>query len=294
MFALLTGGLVAGSAVSIESAVTTQEPRAFGYSVGDVVTRNISVDVPAGLTLDKESLTKHGRRGKAIELREVQWRRSSLDGGERHLLRLDYQVFVSPRDVRTFELPPLTLRLVGQPADQEVRIDAWPLTVAPLVPVAVSPRHGLGDLRPDQPAPLIDTDAPRGRLVFYAVVLVALLGYLAFVYVGLPGWTRWQRPFSKAWRELRGLDEKDSAERWHGALQSVHQALNRTAGHVLFESGIDRFVARDPRFVTLRDDLAAFFQRSNEAFFSGRTVRRDDRWLIDFCRRCRDAERGAA
>lgn len=296
-FALLIGALVANALPARafeEVGLSRQEPRAFGYSVGDVVTRTFTIDVPARFVLDAESLPKHGRRGKAIELRNIEWRQSSLAGGERHVLRLDYQVFVSPREVRTLELPPLTLRLAGQPRDENVRIDAWPLTVAPLVPIEVSPRDGLGDLRPDRPALVIDTSASRARLAAYAVVLTCLLGYLVFVYYGLPWWSRRHRPFSTAWSELRGLRANRSVAQWREAFQRVHQALNQTAGQVLFEAGIDRFIAKDPRFAALRGDLATFFRRSNEAFFSGSLEQHDSRWLIDFCRRCRDAERGAA
>lgn len=288
-------GVLCTSVQAFETAaVSTQEPRAFGYAVGDVMTRVVTIDVPARLALDKESLPRHGSRGKAIELRDVEWRDETVSGGTRHVLRLDYQVFVAPREVRTFELPALTLRLAGKPRDEDVRIDSWPVTVAALAPVEPSPRHGLGELRPDRTAPAIDTFASRARLVLYAATASVLLGYLAFVYLGVPWWNRRHRPFSMLWRDLRGLGAVGSDAQWRAACARVHQALNRAAGHVLFEAGIERFIAKDPRYKALRDDLVAFFRRSNEAFFSGHPTESDHRWLIDLCRRLRDAERGAA
>jgi len=296
MRALLSSAVLLAAALPVcgfeTPRVSTEEPRAFGYSVGDVVTRVVTIDVPARLALDRDSLPKHGRRGKAIELRTVEWRESSLAGGQRHVLRLDYQVFVAPREVRSFELPPLVLRLAGA-RDEEVRIDAWPLVVAPLAPVEASPRSGLGELRPDLPPPLIDTAAARTRLALYAVVLGSLLAYLAFVYLGVPWWNRRHRPFGAAWRTLRSLRDSDPPARRQAALQSVHDAFNRTAGHVLFAPGIDRFIARHPRYAHLQGDIAAFFARSNDAFFAGGAAHEDARWLIDFSRRMRDAERGA-
>jgi mxaA protein len=64
---------------------------------------------------------------------------------------------------------------------------------------------------------------------------------------------------------------------------------------VLFEQGIDGFVAARPRFAPLRGELTAFFGRSREAFFAlDGAAPRDPAWLIEFCRRCRNVERGAA
>jgi mxaA protein len=42
---------------------TSSEPRAFGYLVGDVVARTVTVHVPDGLALDESSVPKPGARG---------------------------------------------------------------------------------------------------------------------------------------------------------------------------------------------------------------------------------------
>jgi mxaA protein len=167
--------------------------------------------------------------------------------------------------------------------------------VSPLVPVDVSPRRGLGELQPDAPPPLIDTSAARYRLAAYGAVMLMLLTYLAHVYIGLPWWSRANRPFTRAWRGVRGLGPGSSEAEWRAAYQHLHEALNRTAGEVLFEPGIDRFVGAQPRFKPLRDDLHGFFQQSQREFFAGGDPAVPDRaWLIEFCRRCRDVERGVA
>ncbi|MDM0103473.1 hypothetical protein QTH97_00910 [Variovorax sp. J22R24] len=277
---------------------TGSEPRAFGYQVGDMVSRTVMVDVADGLMLDESSVPQPGARGNALELRSVSRRSSAEPGGRRHELTLAYQVFLSPPQPRTLEMPGFTLRFKGQPRAQEVRIEAWPVTVSPLVPVEVSPRRGLGELQPDAAPPLIDTRFARWRLIAYALVALVLLAYLAHVYIGLPWWTRAHRPFTQAWRALRGLTPASPEPQWREAFQNLHGALNRTMGEVVFEEGIDRFVRAKPQFAHLRDDLARFFRQSRVEFF-GKDARdaqaRDDRsWLIGFCRRCRDAERGAA
>jgi mxaA protein len=262
------------------------EPRAFGYSVGDVLQRRVRLTWPEGWSLDLSSLPKLRRPGQAIELRAVQ-----LDGQE---LRLEYQVFLAPKAVRTLEIAPMRLRFAGPGGEAFVRIDAWPVTVAPLVPVDVSPRVGLGEMQPDIAPPAIATQARHQRLWWYAAAL--LLGglYLLHVYIGLPWWGRRRRPFALASRALRRLPADPSTQDWHGAMRLVHEALNATAGEVVFEGGLSRFVAEQPRFAPLQASLAGFFRRSHDVFFSGQGAEADLPWLLALCRDCRHAERGGA
>ena len=264
------------------------DPRAFGYTVGDVLTRRIHLQVPAGLQLDAGSLPTVGRRGTALELRSV-----VLD---RHELTLAYQVFLAPREPRVLEMPPMVLRFVGTPREQSLRIDAWPVSVSPLVAVEAPSRQGLGDLRPDAAPPLIDTAATRARLIAYGAVLLLLLAYLAHVYIALPWWARGQRPFAQAWRQLQALPPQADLPQRRAAWAGMHEALNRTAGEVVFASGVDRLITAAPQFAGLRAEMLQFFERSRRVFFAESNPPADDdpAWLLAFCRRCRDAERGAA
>lgn len=274
---------------------TTSEPRAFGYQIGDVVSRSVTVHAPDSQVLDESSVPQPGARGKALELRSVALHSSAEAGGQRHELTLTYQVMLSPPQTRTLELPTFTLHFDGQPRAQTLRIEASPVTVSPLVPVEVSPRRGLGEMQPDAPPPLIDATGARYRLIAYGAVSLLLLAYLAQVYIGLPWWRRTHRPFTLAWRSMRGLRPDSADPLWHEALQRLHEALNRTAGEVVFEHGIDRFVSAQPSFRPLRADLAKFFQHSRREFFADAAAPgRDRTWLIEFSRRCSDAERGVA
>jgi mxaA protein len=283
---LALGLWVAGVAQAATLQAITEEPRAYGYQVGDIVQRRISIEVPEGLVLDENSLPRPGARGTALELRALRRRA----GAQRQNIELDYQVFLSPAVVRTLELPPLTLRYDGTPRAQEVRIDSWPVTVAPLVPVEVSPRNGLGELQPDDAPPLIETQAQRWRLLAYGALLTALLVYLAFVYFGLPWWGAQRRPFALAWRQLR----QQPVLPWRQACQRVHAALNQSAGEVLFEHGVDRFTAKRSAFAPLKQDIVRFLRLSQREFFEGGAHQADDAaWLVGLCKRCRDAERGS-
>lgn len=273
--------------------VEASEPRAYGYRVGDAVQRRVVVHVPEGWKLDEATLPRPGGRGQALELRQV--KRSSADGGRRLELDLDYQVFLAPASVRTVEIAPLRLRFAGVSRSEEVLVEAWPVTISPLVPVQAPTRRGYGELQPDKPPPLIDTGAARQRLVVFAALAALLLTWLAVVHLGPPWAAARKRPFGVAWRRLRGLAANPADAPWREACVQLHEALNRTAGEVLFERGLDAFVARRPAFAALRDDIARFLQMSRAEFFGGAARQKDDgTWLRALCRRCRDAERGIA
>lgn len=281
----------AAAAPAVLSA-SSDDPRAFGYTVGDVVSRRIALQVPAGLRLDEDSLPRAGARGRALELQRVVLSRSL--GGVPEALQLDYQVFLAPREVRVLEMPPIELRFDGSSRPQTLRIDAWPVSVGPLAPAEPATREGLGEMRPDRAPPLRGTTAARTRLAVEAGVVALLLAYLAHVYLVLPWSAQRRRPFGRAWAALRALPAQPDAAQRRTAFERVHAALNETAGEVLFEHGLDRFIASRPRFAPLRDELARFFVDSRAEFFAGGRDAVDARWLVAFCRRCRDLERGAA
>jgi mxaA protein len=287
---LALGGGVAAAPAAPEAR--SDEPRAFGYTVGDVVSRRITLQVPAGLKLDEDSLPRAGARGRALELQRVVLQRSLT--GVPQTLQLDYQVFLAPRALHVLEMPPIELRFVGSPRPQTVRVDAWPVTVGPLAPAEPSPREGLGEMRPDREPPQLPTAAARTRLALELAAVLLLLGYLAQVYLVLPWAAQRRRPFGRAWAALRALPAQPDASQRRAAFERVHAALNETAGEVLFEPALDRFVARHARFAPLRDELARFFADSRAEFFAGGRDALDMRSLLALCRRCRDLERGAA
>ena len=61
-FAAVLGLTFACVAHAATLQATTEEPRAFGWQVGDVVQRRITVEVPEGLVLDENSLPRPGAR----------------------------------------------------------------------------------------------------------------------------------------------------------------------------------------------------------------------------------------
>ena len=289
---LLVAVASAGADEAAGPRVQVREPRAFGYQVGDVVERELAIERPAGLALDEASLPVPGRISHALELRALT---RSGNGSGRTVLHLEYQLFAAPVQPRVVELPALQLRFTASGGrEQQARVDAWPVAIAPLAPENGLARRGLGELRPDQPPVLRDTRLERRLLAVAAGVALAAAAWLAVVYVGVPWWGRRERPFQQAYRRLHAA-QGEAAGR-PAAWRSLHAAFDRTAGRTLFADGVDDFVRAAPRFAPLRDDILDFYARSQRGFFAGDAGagREQDAWLLAFARACRDAERGLA
>src|SRR5688572_10086762 len=126
--AFLLMGLATQAQAQPSPTVSTVEPRAYGWQLGDVMRREIAVDADEAFKLEADSLPRAGRVGNAFELRRVELASSRSAGGRQHTLRLEYQVFLSPQAVKTLELPPLTLRFTAAGRSRDVRVDAWPIT----------------------------------------------------------------------------------------------------------------------------------------------------------------------
>ena len=282
------------------STLTTDDPRAYGYQVGSRFSRSVVAQVPASWRLDPASVPS-ARRNQPIELRQVTLSSQTTNGTTQHRIKLDYQVFLAPNAVRTLELPPWFLKFDAAGQTEELRVDAWPVVVAPLVTAAVSPRTGLGDMQPDTPPHLINTRAAQLRLMAYAGLALALLGWLAVVYLGPPWRAARQRPFGRAWRELRRLPPAPERAQWQAALRCLHEALNRSAGAVTFSHNLPAFVHAQPRFKPLQAELADFLQRSQKYFFNADdhkddhlAITTDAAWLKTLAQRLFDTERGLA
>lgn len=274
----------------------TQEPRAYGWHLGDVVSRRIDVEAPAGLALEAASLPRIGVRGGAVELRQIDWLQGGPEAaGAWHSMVLHYQLMRSPPQLQLYELPAVVLRFLGKGRVQEARVDGWGVLVSPLAPTEAPTRRGLGALRPDAAPMPIDTHAVRQRMIGYAVAAVLLLGYLACMIWGAPWQRRRNRPFAAAWRALRRLPADRGKDTVQTACARLHAAFNASGGEVLFAPGIDRYVAQHPRFGPLREELVRFFRVSRQLHFgTGTPDEIDLDWVLAFCRRCRDAERGSA
>jgi mxaA protein len=285
-----------GVALAADIEIRAQNPRPFGYVVGDVFEQELILSAKAGQRLDQKQLPKPGRLNAWLELRNLTIDESSSGATTAYRVRLTYQLPNAPVAVRVIELPAQRFVLLQADTSIEVNSTEWPITIGPITPDEVLARDGLEAMRADAPPTLIDTTAVKQRLVGYAVALAALLLYWCYRYFGIPYLNRQRRPFTRAYREVDKLVRSAEPSAYHRALEHLHRALNETAGKSLFVDNIDPFLANRSIPSGLAAMTREFFQASRNEFFAGggASGHYSIAWMQDFCRAWRDVERGVA
>ncbi|HET7634860.1 MAG TPA: hypothetical protein VFK51_09035 [Burkholderiales bacterium] len=294
MFAAAGGTFcTVAQAVVITPQVT--DPRAFGHTIGDTLTRRIDFDLQRPAALNRDSLPESGRKDAWIALNDVTVSRRPGWNTTHYEIRLTYQLINAPRDVRTLSLPALTLKTAGA-TPRELPVAQWFFTAAPLTPPTILVRGDLDELRPDVKPPLLPTAALTIRLAAYGVAAAAIILYLLIMRFGVPFSRRRHGPFARACRDLARITRNtDDVHAFRSALAVLHRAFNEAAGHSVFAGELDGFFVARPRFAPLRADVEHFFALSQREFFDGGSIDvRDPRIVLDLARRCRDRERIAA
>ena len=183
--------------------------------------------------------------------------------GKRWLV-VEYQLINAPRILTTITVPPLLLD--SKRADVKLLVPEWAVSISPLTPQSAFDAGGLGALRPDRQAALIET-APLQRQVWIWFIA------LATTVAAWVAWIQWRnraaamnRPFARAWLEIQQLDPA-SPQAW----QSLHHAFDRTAGRVMHAETLPFLFEQAPHLQPLRGKIEEFFAASSERFFGSRT-----------------------
>lgn len=257
-----------------------EAPRPFGYVIGDKVVQRIALE-HEGRRLTLREMPALERASNWLDRQDAQL---ETDAAGRQWLRVEYQIINVPEELRAIELPVLDLATDGD--NERLQTAPTPLTVAPLTPEVVLARAGLEEIRPDLPAPHIDT-APYLRGLQTALTVGAvLLGLWLSLAVARGVQARRALPFSRAQREIGRLPA-DSPERW----RRLHRALDDTAAQVVRAQDLQVLIARAPWLAPLESDLQRFFDASQARFFADRTDAQTDPHAL--CARAARLERRA-
>lgn len=286
-------------------SIQTQDPvKDVGYVIGDVVTRHITLTIKKPYVLVEESLPIVGYektyRGQPIGVYLSGLSHTKKDEGDQviHQLTLDYQIFTSSVVAKRAAVLAEYVRLLNTDSkakDREVvkyRVPMWEFVISPL---SVFGQIKIEDDMSQFRGPLLmDASNQETRLKISLVLLVlSLLGLLYIV--GKHAWLpRMGGPFAKAYRVIK--KQAHTPQGIQEAVSSMHAALNSSAGHSLFNDNLDEFLAKKPAFKAIKPEIQQFFGLSNQVFFEANAKHEVGTepvaWLKQFCRRCRDCERG--
>lgn len=276
--------------------VRTIEPtRDVGYTVGDILSRTVILEAQKPLILVETSLPIPGNdkkrkgKGSGIEVRDVKLEKSAGLDKTTYTIHLTYQVFTSSVVAKPASLPAEFVKFNGRGESFDFRIPSWGFRISPLaVYGSVVVERDMSTFRGPL---LLDTTQPY-RILWG---LLALLGIslLGLLYVlGSTTWLpRMGGPFARAYRDLKKLPA--TAEGLSLAIARLHQAFNATTGGSVFDS--TAFLDQKPGFAPVGTEIERFFGLSRTVFFEpGAAHDIDDpqAWLRQFCRKCRDCERG--
>lgn len=309
-FMRLLGGLLclslAVQAYAVESAESTATPaaaklnitklkinnpaRSYDVQIGDVLSRQIEISLPAQGNLAKDSLPRKGSKLQGIELVNISTTQSQ-EGAQRKLsLQLDYQVFAHSDKPSVMQLPELSLQLEG--SEQALHVPAWRFWFSPLV-VSNASKAGI-NMQPQFAAPLVDTRQLQAWL--WAFIALTVLGALALLYINAE--KRWLPfmggAFAQAHRKIKRL--KPGPEGNKEAFYHMHAAFNTWYGANCFAQDIEQFVQQNPRFGRSREQIARFFACSNDYLFLDQGQDKDQTMqeLKQLSKQFRHCERGVA
>jgi mxaA protein len=271
-----------------------------GYVVGDILNRKVTLTVKKPYQLIQESLPivgyEHRYRGKksGIELVKINSSTKQNADSETVTMDLSYQVFKTDRVAKPAALRAEAIKMRNTTNKEVVQYKL------PDFNFRISPLSLIGQIKLDEEMypfiPPLTLD--NSKVIFNIKILAGLLAIslLGLLYIfGAHAWLpKMGAPFAKAYRNIKKV--ADSPEGIQQAVSQVHESLNKTAGGSVFTNNLDTFIAQNPRFAPVKSEIEQFFGLSHQVFFEDAsqplTTENPKTWLLQFCRRMRDCERG--
>lgn len=285
-------------AEQVRSGIVEQSlGRDFGLLVGDVIDHYYVIQVPAEYQLTPASLPPSGDMDYWLQLLNSDYSLIAENTQvRRYRLHFKFQTFYAPLDVRTLTIPALTVSFSADSKTQQVTIPAWNFTMSPLKEIA--PRGVATDsaqnafMKEDLRPITIATATLQQQIWGLAIALFILVTAWLSLNGYLLAFTR--SPFQQAYHEIKKLGKYQSQQSaFHQALQAVHRAFNRLAGHALFAHQTEDFVTKHPEFSDYKPQIDHFYQLSTEALYSEKKLgtEKDFDALLTLCRQLAGAEK---
>lgn len=270
--------------------------RNVGFTVGDILTRTVTLEVKKPYQLVKTALPIVGyeRRWKnqltGIVLEQISVDESSGLDTNKYVVKLGYQVFTNNVVAKPAVLPEEIVKFSADGKQFAYPIPSWYFRISPIATYGQVIIEK--DMSPFRGPLLLDTTSHKNLLVVLLSVFgVSLLGLLYVL--GVNTWLpRMGGPFAKAYRDLRKVPATEDGLKQ--AVARVHEALNKTAGSSVFNAM--GFLESKPGFLPVTAGLDQFFKLSRHVFFEPTAPHGLDQppltWLRQFCLACRNCERG--
>lgn len=282
--------------------IKTVEPKKLvGYTVGDVIEREIVLNIKPPYQLIETSLPIPGYekryRGQliGIELKSIEHAKETLDDSTRHNIKLAYQVFTNNVVAKNAALGPEYLHLINTTNKKDLVKYRIPSLDIAISPIAIFGQVKIENNMSTFHGPFkISSEQEQHRLkIAITILALSLLGLLYIL--GKNAWLpRMGGSFARTYRKIRKLPESQAG--LQQAVAEMHHAFNHSAGITVFSHNIDELITRKPGFAPIKTEIEQFFALSRQVYFEPNAAHglgdHPLTWLKGFCRRCRDCERG--
>ena len=280
---------------------TIDPAKRVGYTVGDVIEREVILTIKAPYKLIDTSLPITGYekryRGQliGIELKSIKHLKDEHKDYTKHHINLAYQVFTNNVVAKNAALGPEYLNLINTKNSKDLVKYRIPSLDIAISPIAIFGQVKIENNMSTFLGPLLLKDDKETQWLKVSLALLVLSLFSLTYIVGMHAWLpRMGGPFAKAYRALRKLP--DSAEGLKQAISLVHQSLNSSASMSVFNDNLDMFLAEHPKFLPIKTEIQQFFGLSRQVYFEPAAAHnvgeKPKQWLLQFTRRCRDCERG--
>ncbi len=278
-------------------SVVIENPRNYGYHVGDNIRQTIHIKYAKDMELRMDSAPKEGAVTPWIKLDSIEKTDSTEREANYTKLVLNYQISGFEAEKNTIDTPEFELSVEKGHEKLPVLIHAVSLHISRLAKNFVDITQTEVTLAaPLGPEPI------STRLYFYLkwALFVLGLGLLVLairkLLLSAKTWSA-DHPFSAAIEQIKSINTKDAGSDLQ-AHRMIHQAFNQQFGRTLFESELDQFFDQHKAFEKEEKGIRKFFEESRSLFFSKTEVdaKQDSvshiNRLVELAKRCKRAEKG--
>jgi mxaA protein len=286
--------------------IETKDPvKLVGYTVGDVIEREVTLTIKAPYKLIDTSLPIPGYekryRGQliGIELKSIEHEKEESKQQTVHQIKLAYQVFTNNVVAKNAALGPEYLTLINTTDKKELVKYRVPSITIAISPIAIFGQVKIENNMSPLLGPLLMKDDKEKQIVKISLIAI-VLSLLGLLYIlGKSAWLpRMGGAFAKAYRAVRRAENTEAGLKQ--AISAIHLAFNTRAGMSVFNDNLSAFLHNHPDFYPIRPEIEQFFGLSRQTYFEP-SFKSDNKfghdnnphqWLIKFTRHCRDCERG--
>jgi mxaA protein len=281
-------GLVIAETQPAVQVVSMHNPSLYaGVQIGDVLQRSVQLSVKANEQLSENNLPLKGLQRNGVELKSVQAESQTQGDKKIYTLTFDYQVFVSSGKPVQLQLPAEKITFNSGAAFE---LPAWRFWLMAQLPDRL--REAKPTVIPQYKPALLDIQTPKRILVvslFFAVIGSLMLFYRNASWTWLP---MMNGHFAHAYRKLKKLPV--NAESQKQATLIVQHALNQRFGQQMLSHHVTEFIAQQPAFKPLEQEIHTFFAQANALLYAGQSAHAAE--YLQQCkaltRQLRDCERG--